>query len=52
MAACELARISPSEDLIEPLLHFVAEPVEGYQNVPGAGGSPRPSRRARSRSSS
>ncbi len=38
MAACELARIEPSDDLIEPLLRFVAEPIEGYANVPGAGG--------------
>jgi hypothetical protein len=24
--------------LIEPLLRFVAEPIEGYEDVPGAGG--------------
>jgi hypothetical protein len=38
MAACELARIEPAEDLIEPLLQFVSEPIEGYENIPGAGG--------------
>ena len=38
MAACELARIAPTEALIEPLLQFVSEPIEGYDNIPGAGG--------------
>jgi hypothetical protein len=38
MAACELARIEPTEALIEPLLQFVSEPIEGYENIPGAGG--------------
>ena len=38
MAACELARIEPTEVLIEPLLQFVSEPIEGYENIPGAGG--------------
>ena len=38
MAACELARIEPTETLIEPLLQFVSEPIEGYENIPGAGG--------------
>jgi len=38
MAACELARIEPNQDLIEPLLHFVCEPIEGYENIHGAGG--------------
>jgi hypothetical protein len=38
MAACQLARIEPTEALIEPLLRFVAEPIEGYENIPGAGG--------------
>ena len=38
MAACQLARIEPAEALIEPLLEFVAEPIEGYDGVPGAGG--------------
>jgi hypothetical protein len=38
MAACELARIDPSEALIEPLLHFVTEPINGYENVSGAHG--------------
>lgn len=38
MAACELARISPDPLLIERLLQFVAEPIEGYDGIPGAGG--------------
>lgn len=38
MAACQLARIEPTEALIEPLLQFVSEPIEGYENIPGAGG--------------
>jgi HEAT repeat protein len=38
MAACELARIEPTGALIEPLLRFVSEPIEGYENIPGAGG--------------
>lgn len=38
MAACELARVDPTDDLIETLRPFVDEPIEGYQNVPGAGG--------------
>ncbi|CAK9087900.1 Uncharacterized protein SCF082_LOCUS45564, partial [Durusdinium trenchii] len=38
MAACELARISPRDELIEPLLGFICEPIAGYDNVPGAGG--------------
>jgi hypothetical protein len=38
MAACQLARIDPTEALIEPLLKFVSEPIDGYENVPGAGG--------------
>ncbi len=38
MAACQLARIEPSEALIEPLLQFVSEPIEGYESIPGAGG--------------
>ena len=38
MAACELAPVQPTEDLIEPLLRFVSEPIEGYENIPGAGG--------------
>jgi tetratricopeptide (TPR) repeat protein len=38
MAACELARISPDPLLIEPLLQFAAEPIEGYDGIPGAGG--------------
>lgn len=38
MAACQLARIAPDEGLIDTLLPFIAEPIEGYQNIPGAGG--------------
>jgi hypothetical protein len=38
MAACELARLDPNAGLIEPLLEFVAHPIDGYENVPGAGG--------------
>lgn len=38
MAACELARMAPDAALIEPLLHFVAEPIDGYDAIPGAGG--------------
>jgi hypothetical protein len=38
MAACELARIRPSEALVEPLLQFVSGPIEGYDSIPGAGG--------------
>jgi hypothetical protein len=38
MAACQLARIDPTEDLMEPLLQFVSQPIEWYDQVPGAGG--------------
>jgi hypothetical protein len=38
MAACELARLDPSAALIEPLLDFVAHPIEGYETIPRAGG--------------
>lgn len=38
MAACQLARIAPTEALIEPLLQFVGEPIDFYDNIPGAGG--------------
>jgi tetratricopeptide (TPR) repeat protein len=38
MAACQLARLEPDAALIDPLLDFVANPIEGYENVPGAGG--------------
>ena len=38
MAACELARFSPDSSLVEPLLRFAAEPIEGYDGIPGAGG--------------
>lgn len=39
MAACELARIEPSEELLEPLLMFVSREIEGYDSLPGAGGA-------------
>jgi hypothetical protein len=38
MAACELARIAPDCALVEPLLHFVSDRLEGYDAIPGAGG--------------
>jgi tetratricopeptide (TPR) repeat protein len=38
MAACELARLDPTEALVGPLLEFVSQPIEGYENIPGAGG--------------
>jgi hypothetical protein len=38
MAACELARIDPSEKLLAPLLEFVSEPIEGYERLRGTGG--------------
>lgn len=38
MTACQLARIDPTEDLMEPMLHFVSQPIEWYDLVPGAGG--------------
>lgn len=38
MAACQLARIAPDEGLIDTLLPFIAGPIEGYENIPGAGG--------------
>jgi tetratricopeptide (TPR) repeat protein len=38
MAACQLARIEPTEALVDPLLQFVTELIEGYENIPGAGG--------------
>jgi hypothetical protein len=38
MAACQLARIDPTEAWIQPLLKFVSQPIEGYENIPGAGG--------------
>jgi HEAT repeats len=38
MAVCQLARIDPSDDLLEPLLHFVSQPIEWYDQIPGAGG--------------
>ncbi len=38
MAACQLARMEPTEALIEPLLQFVDTPIDGYESVPGAGG--------------
>ncbi|MEM7759934.1 MAG: hypothetical protein AAF298_17665, partial [Cyanobacteria bacterium P01_A01_bin.40] len=38
ITACQLARIAPQESLIEPLLEFVSQPIEGYQYILGAGG--------------
>ena len=38
MAACQLARLEPDAALINPLLDFVANQVEGYENIPGTGG--------------
>lgn len=38
MAACELARIAPDPSLVGPLLRFIENRIEGYENVPGAGG--------------
>jgi tetratricopeptide (TPR) repeat protein len=38
MAACEFARISPDRSLVKPLIQFIAEPIEGYDRIPGAGG--------------
>jgi hypothetical protein len=38
MAVCELARLEPDAALIDPLLDFVVHPIEGYENIPGAGG--------------
>jgi hypothetical protein len=38
MAACQLARLEPTEALMEPLLQFVSEPIDGYEDIPGAGG--------------
>ncbi|WP_422931875.1 HEAT repeat domain-containing protein [Singulisphaera sp. PoT] len=38
VAACELARIGPTASLIDPLLEFLAEPIDGYESIPGVGG--------------
>jgi len=38
MAACQLARIHPTEALFGPLLRFICEPIKDYEQVPGAGG--------------
>jgi len=38
MAACQLARIDPTDALIDPLLRFVSKPIDGYETIPGAGG--------------
>ena len=32
------SRIDPTDALIEPLIRFVFEPIDGYENIPGAGG--------------
>lgn len=39
IAACQLARLKPSSELIKPLLSFIEHPIEGYENIPGAGGT-------------
>lgn len=38
MAACELAKLQPDAALIGPFLDFVLQPIDGYENIPGAGG--------------
>jgi hypothetical protein len=38
MAACQLARVAPTEALIDVLLPFVSGPIEHYEGVAGAGG--------------
>ena len=38
MAACELARIQPTEALAEHLLPFLSDPIDRYEKIPGAGG--------------
>lgn len=38
IAACQLARISPDDNLIEPLLEFVSQPINNYRDILGAGG--------------
>ncbi len=38
MATCQLARFAPGEDLLEPLVRLITDPIEGYEEVPGAGG--------------
>ncbi len=38
MAACQLARIAPKENLVDPLLRFIEQPIDGYGSIPGAGG--------------
>ena len=37
IAACQLARIAPQDNLIEPLLEFVRQPIDDYQDILGAG---------------
>ena len=41
MAACELARLDPDPTLIEPLLDFVANNIEGYEGIPAQAASLR-----------
>lgn len=38
MAACQLARIAPQNNLIEPLLEFISKPINNYQDILGAEG--------------
>jgi hypothetical protein len=38
MATCELARLNPTAEMIRPLIDFVSAPIEGYEQIPGAGG--------------
>ena len=37
IAACQLARIAPEDDLIEPLLEFASQPIKDYRNISGTG---------------
>jgi hypothetical protein len=38
IAACQLARIDPQDSLIEQLLEFIIQPINGYEDVFGTGG--------------
>ncbi len=38
IAACQLARLQPSEELVGPLLGFLSHPPKGYEHAFGAGG--------------
>ncbi|MEZ6041851.1 MAG: HEAT repeat domain-containing protein [Planctomycetaceae bacterium] len=39
MATCELSRLAPTEEVARKLLDFIAEPLECYEHIPGAGES-------------